>query len=71
MRPTQRLTGQHGALLVVDLQDKLLGLIPDNDVVVAKSVALIRGRPDARPAGLGHGAISERSGTVHGGPSPN
>ena len=35
MRPTQRLTGQHGGLLVVDLQDKLLGLIPDRDAVVA------------------------------------
>ena len=49
MRPTQRLTGHHGALLVVDLQDKLLGLIPDRDVVVANSVALIRG---ARSLGL-------------------
>ncbi len=49
MRPTQRLTGHHGALLVVDLQDKLLGLIPDRDVVVANSVALIRG---ARALGL-------------------
>jgi len=49
MRSTQRLTGQHGALLVVDLQDKLLGLIPDGDRVVAKTVALIRG---ARALGL-------------------
>ncbi|MGP0064044.1 MAG: hydrolase [Isosphaeraceae bacterium] len=49
MRTTQRLTGQHGALLVVDLQDKLLGLIPDRDAVVARSVALIRG---ARTLGL-------------------
>ena len=49
MRPTQRLTGRHGALLVVDLQDKLLGLIPDRDVVVANTVALIRA---ARALGL-------------------
>ena len=49
MRPTQRLTGQHGALLVVDLQDKLLGLIPHRDEVVAKNVALIQG---ARTLGL-------------------
>ena len=31
MRPTQRLTAQHGALLVVDLQDKLLAAIPDRE----------------------------------------
>jgi nicotinamidase-related amidase len=49
MRPTQRLTGQHGALLIVDLQDKLLELIPDRDVVVANNAALIRG---ARTLGL-------------------
>ena len=49
MRPTQRLTAQHGALLVVDLQDKLLGLIPDRDAVVAQTVALIRG---ARTLGM-------------------
>jgi len=49
MRPTQRLTGQHGALLVVDMQDKLLALIPDHDRVIARCVALIRG---ARALGL-------------------
>jgi nicotinamidase-related amidase len=49
MRPTQRLTARHGALLVVDLQDKLLALIPDRGAVVAKTVALIRG---ARALGL-------------------
>jgi nicotinamidase-related amidase len=43
MRPTQRLTGQHGALLVVDMQDKLLALIAQSDRVVANTVALIRG----------------------------
>ncbi len=49
MRPTQRLTAQHGALLVVDLQDKLLALIPERDAVVAHTSALIRG---ARALGL-------------------
>src|SRR5262249_42031884 len=43
MRPTQRLTGQQGALLVVDMQEKLLAMIPVHDRVVAHSVALIRG----------------------------
>lgn len=42
MRPTQRLTAQHGGLLVVDLQDKLLDLIPDRQAVVARTAALIR-----------------------------
>jgi nicotinamidase-related amidase len=49
MRLTQRLTGKHGALLVVDLQDKLLELIPERDRVVANCVGLIRG---ARALGL-------------------
>ncbi len=49
MRPTQRLTAQHGALLVVDLQDKLLGLIPDREAVISHTVALIRG---ARTLGM-------------------
>jgi nicotinamidase-related amidase len=49
MRPTQRLTAKHGALLVVDLQDKLLGLIPDHHAVISRTVALIRG---ARTLGL-------------------
>ncbi len=43
MRPTQRLTAHHGGLLVVDLQDKLLDLIPDRDAVVTSTAALIRG----------------------------
>jgi len=43
MRLTQRLTGRHAALLVVDLQDKLLNLIPDHERIVAKVVALTRG----------------------------
>ncbi len=49
MRPTQRLTGHHGALLVVDLQEKLLAAIPDRDPVVANTVSLIRG---ARALGM-------------------
>ena len=43
MRKTQRLTGRHAALLAVDMQDKLLNLIPDHEKAVANSVALIRG----------------------------
>jgi nicotinamidase-related amidase len=43
MRHTQRLVAKHGALLVVDLQDKLLKLIPDHEQVVANVVALIHG----------------------------
>lgn len=49
MRPTQRLTSHHGGLLVVDLQDKLLDLIPERDAVVASTAALIRG---ARALGM-------------------
>jgi nicotinamidase-related amidase len=49
MRPTQRLTAHHGGLLVVDLQDKLLDLIPDREAVVAHTAALIRG---ARALGM-------------------
>jgi nicotinamidase-related amidase len=49
MRPTQRLTAHHGGLLVVDLQDKLLDLIPDREAVVAHTSALIRG---ARALGM-------------------
>lgn len=43
MRLTQRLTGRHAALLAVDLQDKLLNLIPDHERIVANVVTLIRG----------------------------
>ncbi len=43
MRLTQRLTARHGALLVVDLQDKLLAAIADRERVVANVVHLIRG----------------------------
>jgi nicotinamidase-related amidase len=43
MRLTQRLTAKHGALLVVDCQDKLLASIPGRDQLVANVVSLIRG----------------------------
>ncbi|MFI5455075.1 MAG: isochorismatase family protein [Isosphaerales bacterium] len=43
MRLTQRLTGKHGAMLVVDLQDKLLAAIAGHELVVANVIALIRG----------------------------
>jgi nicotinamidase-related amidase len=43
MRPTQRLTSRHGALLVVDLQDKLMTRMIDRDRVVRNVVGLIRG----------------------------
>jgi nicotinamidase-related amidase len=43
MRLTQRLTGRHAALLAVDMQDKLLDLIPGHEKVVANAVTLIRG----------------------------
>jgi nicotinamidase-related amidase len=43
MRLTQRLTGRNGALLVVDLQDKLLSAIPDRERTVGNVVHLIRG----------------------------
>jgi nicotinamidase-related amidase len=49
MRPTQRLTSVHGGLLVVDLQDKLLAMIPEREAVVAYTAALIRG---ARALGM-------------------
>ena len=43
MRLTQRLTARNGALLVVDLQDKLLAAIADRERVVANVVYLIQG----------------------------
>ncbi len=49
MRLTQRLTGAHGALLVVDLQDKLLASIPGCDLLLANAIGLIQG---ARILGL-------------------
>ena len=38
MRLTQRLTARHAALLVVDVQDKLLSLIHDRETVIANAV---------------------------------
>lgn len=43
MRPTERLTAAHGALLVVDMQEKLLATMRDRDLVVANAARLIRG----------------------------
>lgn len=43
MRQTQRLTARNGALLVVDLQDKLLAAIADRAHVVGNVVHLIEG----------------------------
>lgn len=43
MRATQRLTAHHAALLVVDVQEKLLAAVPEGDRVVANSVRLIEG----------------------------
>jgi nicotinamidase-related amidase len=43
MRLTERLTGAHGALLVVDVQEKLLEQIRDRDAVVANALRLVRG----------------------------
>ena len=43
MRLTQRLTARHRALLVVDMQEKLLAVMPDREHVVANAVRLIRG----------------------------
>lgn len=42
MALTERLTAQRGALLVVDLQEKLLPKIGDRERVIANSVRLIR-----------------------------
>jgi nicotinamidase-related amidase len=49
MRLTQRLTSKHGALLVVDFQDKLLASIPDRAALESNVLFLIRG---ARALGL-------------------
>src|SRR3954454_2351672 len=42
MRPTERMTGQFGALLVVDVQDKLLRAIPDRDALIANTLRLVK-----------------------------
>ena len=73
MRPTQRLTAHHGGLLVVDLQDKLLALIPDREMVVARTRALIRGAralgmpvwgTEQYPRGLGPTTAATRGATA-------
>ncbi|WP_165251071.1 isochorismatase family protein [Paludisphaera soli] len=43
MRATQRLTAPHGALLVVDVQEKLVAAVADGPKVVANVVRLVRG----------------------------
>jgi len=42
MRLTERRTAEHGALLVVDVQEKLMARILDRDVIIAQSVRLVR-----------------------------
>jgi len=39
----ERMTAKNGALLVVDVQEKLMRLIPDRELVVANAVRLVRG----------------------------
>src|SRR4051794_29714500 len=42
MRHTERLTATHGALLVVDVQEKLVERILDRDDVIANSVRMVK-----------------------------
>jgi nicotinamidase-related amidase len=42
MRLTERLTCQHGALLVVDVQDKLLERIENREALIANAVRLVK-----------------------------
>jgi nicotinamidase-related amidase len=42
MEPYHRLTGAQGALLIVDVQEKLMPLIGDRELVVANAVRLVR-----------------------------
>jgi len=49
MRSTERLTAEHGALLVVDVQEKLVPKIHRRDLMIANAVRLVRG---ARALGL-------------------
>jgi nicotinamidase-related amidase len=62
MRLTERLTADHGALLVVDMQEKLLAAMQDREPVVASTLRLIRGAREMKmpvwateqyPRGLG------------------
>lgn len=43
MRATQRLTAPQGALLVIDLQEKLVAAVADGPAVVANATRLVRG----------------------------
>ena len=58
MQHTERFTGQHGALLVIDVQEKLVPRIVDRDLVIANAVRLVRGGEVPEAAGLGDRAIS-------------
>ncbi|MDR3634661.1 MAG: hydrolase [Isosphaeraceae bacterium] len=42
MRLTERLTAQHGALLVVDVQEKLMPLIPDRGALESNTIRLVK-----------------------------
>jgi nicotinamidase-related amidase len=42
MSPHERLTGAQGALLIIDVQEKLMPLIGDRDLVEANAVRLVR-----------------------------
>ncbi len=62
MRLTERLTARHAALLVVDMQEKLLAAMREREAVVANTVRLIRGAGEMKiptwateqyPKGLG------------------
>ena len=43
MRLNERLIGRHGALLIVDMQEKLLARMRYRDLIVANSVRLVQG----------------------------
>jgi nicotinamidase-related amidase len=43
MQLSERFTGPHGALLVVDVQEKLVPRIVDRDLMLANAVRLVRG----------------------------
>jgi nicotinamidase-related amidase len=43
MRLTARLTAQHGALLVVDMQEKLLAVMQDREPIMENIVRLVKG----------------------------
>ncbi|MBV8675669.1 MAG: hydrolase [Planctomycetaceae bacterium] len=43
MRLNERLSGRHGALLIVDMQEKLLAQMRYRDLIVANSARLVRG----------------------------